>query len=143
MASASRDSDAMDVDALALCALQFGVTREQAAGYCTDEGPSRSAASSSTETVLAQLLAAITAPRLFKGAQPGRNKTGVAAGGLLKNISEELISSRKKANLCAKCGVVRYERGATGHNARTCKAPPDATTSIAEGLKRAGAKSDF
>ena len=73
----------------------------------------------------------------------GGKSTGARAEGALKDIPEDLIAARKKANLCAKCGVVRYERGAKGHNARTCKASPDKTTSAADGLKRAEGKQNF
>jgi len=158
-ASARRDGDAMDVDAIALCAMQFGVTRDEAAAYCVagcpgDHTHASAAASSraftspqtgSDRELLTQLLAAITSSRSHKGVSHSRGgkSTGASAGGALKDIPEDLIAARKKANLCAKCGVVRYERGAQGHNARTCQASPDKATSVADGLKRAGAKQDF
>ena len=157
-ASARRDSDAMDVDAISLCAVQFGVSRDEAATYCVAGCPgdhahasaaaaSRTSASpqtSSDRELLTQLLAAITSSRFHKGASHSRGgkSTGAPAEGALKDIPEDLIAARKKANLCAKCGVVRYERGAKGHNARTCKASPDKATSVADGLKRAEGK-DF
>ena len=156
-ASARRDSDAMDVDAIALCAVQFGVTRDEAAAYCIADCPGDHAADAATSSrapaslqtgsdreLLTQLLAAITSSRFHKGASHSRGgkSTGAPAEGALKDIPEDLIAARKKANLCAKCGVARYERGAKGHNARTCKASPDKATSVADGLKRAGVK-DF
>jgi hypothetical protein len=154
--SARRDGDAMDVDAIALCAMQFGVSRDEAAAYCvvgeSCSGGTASAGAAaapsqagSDRELLTQLLAAITSPRFHKGASNSRGgkSTGAPAEGALKDIPEDLIAARKKANLCAKCGVVRYERGAKGHNARTCKASPDKTTSVADGLKRAEGKQNF
>lgn len=155
--AARRDNDAMDVDAISLCAAQFGITRDEAASYCVPaaddsasqqaprNSPSPSNANASTE-LLAQLLAAITAPRFRKGASnpSGRGRAaGAPSESVLKDIPEDLIAARKKADLCAKCGVARYERGSKGHNARTCKASPDKTTSVEDGLKRAGAKQNF
>ena len=100
---------------------------------------------SSDRELLTQLLAAITSSRFHKGGSNSRGckSTGAPAEGALKDIPEDLIAARKKANLCAKCGVARYERGAKGHNARTCKASPDKTTSVADGLKRAEGKQNF
>jgi hypothetical protein len=49
-----------------------------------------------------------------------------------------LFHARKKAGLCCKCGVAKYEPDAHGHNARTCKAAADKTTSVEEGRKKAG-----
>jgi hypothetical protein len=147
-ASGRRDGDAMDVDAIALCAMQFGVTRDEAAAYVDDPALGSAAgfrAPASAHTgldreLLTQLLAAITSSRLHYGASHSR---GGVSMGALQDIPEDLIAARKKANLCAKCGVARYEPGPDGHNARTCKAAPDATTPAADGLKRAGAKQDF
>ena len=53
-------------------------------------------------------------------------------------IPEAMIEARKAAGLCVKCGVVKYEGGGRGHNAKTCKAGFDKTTSVAEGKKKAG-----
>jgi hypothetical protein len=53
-------------------------------------------------------------------------------------IPPELAESRKAAGLCIKCGIVRYEPGGRGHNARTCKAATDSSTSAADGAKKAG-----
>jgi hypothetical protein len=43
------------------------------------------------------------------------------------------------SGLCVKCGIVRYAAGVNGHNAATCTAEADRTTSAAEGLKIADA----
>ena len=55
----------------------------------------------------------------------------------MKEIPQELFEARKKAGLCCKCGVAKYEPGGRGHNAATCKAAADKATSVAEGLKKA------
>jgi hypothetical protein len=75
-ASARRNGEAMDVDALALCAVQFGVTRDEAAAYFNAEPgssndggyahrpaagpPSRTSGTSVDRELLVRLLAAIT-----------------------------------------------------------------------------------
>jgi len=55
----------------------------------------------------------------------------------MKEIPQDLFDARKKAGLCCKCGVAKYEGGGRGHNAGTCKAAPDKTTSVEEGRKKA------
>jgi len=161
----SRDRDAMDVDAIALCAVQFGVSREEAAAYM--EGPddyevdsrggsgqrSTPPASGTGDELLGKLLAALSSasgmrhggrPHSFGGkGKPGRGGAGSEGSGALKDVSEDLIAARKDAGLCVRCGVVKYERGSKGHNARTCKAPVDKNTSAAEGKRLAVAKGNF
>ena len=66
-----------------------------------------------------------------------RNSRRNAPSGVLKELPRELAESRKKAGLCIKCGVAKYEPGGHGHNAVTCKAAVDKTTSVEEGRKKA------
>jgi len=88
-----------------------------------------------------KLLAAFAAQSTKVGAGPAareRNSRRNAPSGVLKELPRELAESRKKAGLCIKCGVAKYEPGGHGHNAVTCKAAVDKTTSAAEGRKKAG-----
>ena len=73
----------------------------------------------------------------------GRGVAGSSDGGSLREVPDELIAARKEIGLCARCGVVKYERGSKGHNARTCKSAVDKTTSAAEGKRIALAKGNF
>jgi hypothetical protein len=167
----SRDRDAMDVDAISLCAAQFGVSHEEAAAYCAEgevwaphetnvAESHRSAAAAagrasgsgaSGEELLGKLLAALGSAVRGGGkgqsaSGKGKNGRGVAGssdGGSLREVPDELIAARKETGLCARCGVVKYERGSKGHNARTCKAAVDKTTSAAEGKRIALAKGNF
>jgi hypothetical protein len=114
----------------------------------SSSGPSSAPASSgsrppasSLEEKFDKLLAAFAAQSTKVGAGPAareRNSRRNAPSGALKELPRELAESRKKAGLCIKCGVAKYEPGGHGHNAVTCKAAVDKTTSAEEGRKKAG-----
>ena len=137
--------DAMDLSALAA---QLGVPAAEAAGFLeglpewdtdadTIASPAAAAGPASAPAPggpsLAQQLNALT-QQLNALTQNRRN----VPGGALKSIPNDLIQARKKAGLCARCGIAKYEPAPHGHNARSCKARPDAQTSVADGLQRAG-----
>ena len=157
----SARNDAMEVDAISLCAVQFGITREEAARYVepgegwaphdTDarsSAPAKSPASSSSEGIEERLLAAFEARFKALASSSGNSSSGsqgkpqssrrYVPSGVKDQIPEAMIEARKAAGLCVKCGVVKYEGGGRGHNAKTCKAGFDKTTSVAEGKKKAG-----
>jgi hypothetical protein len=137
-----RDGDAMDVDAVSLCAAHFGVTRDEAAAYCTtgrdgmhaawsDVAPARGSPPTtppSTE-LLAQLLAAIAAPRQQKGTSmspsAGCSKPGFAMEDGLVALLEDFIAAWKQA------------RQDQGFNRGTD------TTGVADGTQRVGSKQNF
>jgi hypothetical protein len=154
----------MGLDAISLAVTTFGWTREEAQRNLSDSegwaphetsggskssssGPSSGPASSGSPTPaslsseqVTQLLAAFAAQSTKVGAGPAareRNSRRNAPSGMAKEIPQDLFDARKKAGLCCKCGVVKYEPGGHGHNSRSCKAPVDKTTSAAEGLKKA------
>lgn len=154
----SRSPDAMDtsLDAISLCATQFGVSRAEATAYLeVSEGwaphdtAGSSAASSSpppaamrASTVETQqmerLLAAFEARMADRpsAGRPQSQRRNVPAT-VRTDIPEALVSARKEAGLCVRCGVAKYEPGGRGHNSRTCKAPVDKTTSAADGKRKA------
>jgi len=162
-ASSSAASAApMNLDAISLAVQTFGWTREEAKELLSDsEGwaphdtnsaasarPAASPASAATSSPtslsseqITQLLAAFAAQGTRVGAGPaGRERNQSkrnAPSGVLKEIPQDLFDARKKAGLCCKCGVAKYEGGAHGHNSRTCKAAADKTTSVADGVKKA------
>ena len=154
----------MGLDAISLAVTTFGWTREEAQRCMNDSegwaphdtsggskssssGSSSGPASSGSPTPaslsseqITQLLAAFAAQGAKVGAGPAareRNSRRNAPSGMAKEIPQDLFDARKKAGLCCKCGVVKYEPGGHGHNSRSCKAPVDKTTSAAEGLKKA------
>ena len=152
-AGTSRNSDAMDtsVDAISLCAAQFGVSREEAAAYLEEtEGwaphdtlPAGGSASTSAITSyssedqrLDRLLAAFETRFTERAGGPPRPRRQ-PPNGVRSDVPDALVVARKEAGLCVRCGVVKYEAGKGGHNSRTCKAPVDKTTSAAEGKKKA------
>jgi hypothetical protein len=96
---------------------------------------------SSLDEKFDKLLAAFAAQGKRVGVGPDARDRGASRrnppSGALKEIPHELSEARKKAGLCTRCGVAKYEPGNSGHNSRTCKAPADKTTSAAEGVKRA------
>lgn len=94
---------------------------------------------SSTEDKLDRILNALAAKVGAgpSGREHGRSRRN-APSGVLKDIPQALFEERKKLGLCCKCGVAKYEPGGHGHNAVTCKAPADKTTTAAEGRKKAG-----
>jgi NACalpha-BTF3-like transcription factor len=162
--STSRASDAMDtsLDAISLCAAQFGVSRAEAAVYLEEsEGwaphdtthgggstvsssppPSAARASGPASTAgevqqMERLLAAFEARFANKsGGRPQSQRRNVPPT-IRTDIPNALVTARKEAGLCVRCGVAKYEPGAHGHNSRTCKAAVDKTTSAAEGKKQA------
>lgn len=159
---APRNPDAMEVDAIALCATQFGVSRAEASAYLEEtEGwahhdtsglgastsspppPRSTSASSSAAPVdnqqLERLLAAFEARLAGKAAQPAKSQSQRrnVPSGVRDDVPDALVTARKEAGLCVRCGVVKYEPGARGHNSRTCKAPVDKTTSAADGKRKA------
>lgn len=156
-AAPSGRGDPMDLDAVSLCAAQFGVSREEAQRYVepregwapydtdaaglSDSAPSGAAAANSSATSgepsLAQLLAALSrfgSSRDGK-AQSQRRHAPDAVKGV---VPKELAEARRSAGLCIKCGIAKYEPGGRGHNAGICRAAADKTTSVAEGKKKAG-----
>jgi hypothetical protein len=161
--SSSGPSPARNVDAITLAAATFGWSREEATRHL-DEGaegwapydtgassPSAHAPSARsndpTAPQLSEAVAQIAA--LFQGKAPGDGFRGKqsqrrnAPPDVRVAIPEALRQARKEAGLCIKCGVVEYSGGAHGHNARTCKAPADTTTSVADGRKKIGSKPVF
>ena len=159
--ASSHHGDDMQLDAISLCAAQFGVSREEAARYVepgegwaphdTDarsSAPAKSPASSSSEGMEERLLAAFEARFKALASSSGNSSSGsqgksqpsrrYVPSGVKDQIPEAMIEARKAAGLCVKCGVVKYEGGGRGHNAKTCKAGFDKTTSVAEEKKKAG-----
>jgi hypothetical protein len=156
---ASGRSDAMDVDAISMCAAQFGVPRDEAARYLapgegwaphdTAGGSGAAAAaaspassSSSGDDQLERLLNALAARfgsslGSSSAKARGQSQRRNVPSGVLADIPEELVKARKAAGLCIKCGVAKYEGGSSGHNSRTCKAPADRSTSAEAGRKKA------
>lgn len=162
-AASSSSSTPMQLDAIALCATQFGISRDDAARYLEPQegwvshdtsgaGPSSlpppsanpppRAADSPSEAQMERLLAVLESrfgrasssePR---GHAKGSQRRNVPSG-VRNDVPDVLAKARKEAGLCIKCGVAKYEGGGNGHNSRTCKAPADITTSVAEGRKRA------
>jgi len=155
----------MGLDAISLAVTTFGWTREEAqrnlsdgegwAPHDTSDGSKSSSSSSSSgpassgsptpafslEEKFDKLLAAFAAQGTKVGAGPAareRNSRRNAPSGMAKEIPQDLFDARKKAGLCCKCGVAKYEPGGHGHNSRSCKAAVDKTTSAAEGMKKAG-----
>jgi hypothetical protein len=159
--SSSSAGSAMELDAISLCATQFGISRDEAARYVEpSEGwaPHETSGSSASPPAsspfpaggspgpgdhheqIERLLNAFAAR--FGGAsngQPGKGQSQRrnVPSGMRSDIPEALVKGRKEAGLCVKCGVAKYEPGGDGHNARTCKAAADKTTSVAEGKKKA------
>ena len=155
----------MNLDAISLAVATFGWTREEASQHLSDgegwaphdtnggaqgsqgksgAGPASSGSSppaTLSSDQVTQLLAALAAHTKV-GAGPAardreRNSRRNAPSGVLKEIPQDLFEARKKAGLCCKCGVAKYEGGNHGHNTRTCKAAADKTTSVEEGRKKA------
>jgi hypothetical protein len=148
--------DAMQVDAISLAAMQFGVSREEAASYLepaegwsihdTDQpqGPPRHKAgppASSEEAFMEKILAAV-GTRFGNSHAGGSSSSGLSRrtvpADVKKQVPEPLAKERSAAGLCIKCGIVPYGQGKNGHNSRTCKAAPDLTTSAKDGKRRAG-----
>ena len=163
--SAVSSAAPMGLDAISLAVTTFGWTHEEAQRNLSDSegwaphdtgegskspssgsssGPASSATSPPTSyssEQVTQLLAAFAAQGARVGAGPAareRNSRRNAPNAVLKEIPRELSEARKKASLCIRCGVAKYEGGNKGHNTRTCQAPADKTTSVAEGMKKAG-----
>ena len=153
-AQSSGSAEAMQLDAVSLCAAQFGVSREEAARYVepgegwaphdTEPGLSASPASGSAgDDAMERLLAAFTsrfsaAASGSSGPQSkGQSQRRNVPRGVRADVPEELAKARRDAGLCIKCGVAKYEPGGKGHNSVTCKASVDKTTSAAEGRKKA------
>ena len=147
------------VGAISLASAVFGWTREEAAQHLEDsEGwrphdtdsqraPSAAAASATPPRTDDQFERFINAIAARVGAGPaardnaarngGSNSRRNVNAGVRNEIPNELVEARKAAGLCIKCGIVKYEGGGRGHNAGTCKAVADKTTSVAEGKKKA------
>lgn len=158
--TSSRASDAMDtsLDAISLCAAQFGVSRAEATAYLAESegwaphdtaGTASSTASSSPPPAavrssttseaqqMERLLAAFEARFADKsGGKPQSQRRSVPAP-IRTDVPDALVTARKEAGLCVRCGVAKYEPGGRGHNSRTCKAAVDKTTSAVEGRKKA------
>jgi hypothetical protein len=153
------------LDAIALAAATFGLTREEASQYVADSegwvpydthdgsqpqqggagaGPASKVSpppTSSSDDKLDRILSAL-ATHAKVGAGPAardrNNSRRNPPSGVMKDIPPDLVKARQEADLCIKCGVAKYEPGGKGHNSRTCKAAADKTTSVAEGRKKAG-----
>lgn len=154
-AAPPRSADAMDTDAISLCATQFGVSRAEAESYLAVSegwaehdtnapGPSVSAAAAgpapatgTDATQLERLLAAFEARLAERGRNPPPSQRRNVPGPIRAEVPAALATARKEAGLCVRCGVAKYEPGGRGHNSRTCQAPVDKTTSAAEGKKKA------
>lgn len=159
--SSSAVGSAMELDAISLCATQFGISRDEAARYVEpSEGwaphetsgpsaspptssPSPASSSSAGDEQLEHLLNAFAAR--FGNASSGSSGSSSRGQSQRRNvpsgirdvIPDALIKARKEAGLCVKCGVVKYEPGGKGHSSRTCTAAADKTTSVADGKKKA------
>jgi hypothetical protein len=151
-ASGSPPPTTMDIDAISLCATQFGVSRDEAAAYLEDtegwqphdtDGKGAVASSSSAPPpgppppTVEQILAAIDARYAGRGGKSNSQRRNVPAP-IRADVPQELAEQRKQAGLCVRCGVKKYEGGKNGHNARTCHAPVDRTTSASDGKRAAG-----
>ena len=150
--------EAMELDAIALCATQFGVSREEAQRYVepqegwavhetrpnSSSSPPARSPEAHTDEQMERLLAAFESrygkPAAASGAGAPRtqSKRRNVPGGVRSDVPEALATARREAGLCIKCGVAKYEPGGKGHNSRTCKTAEDKTTSAAEGKKKAG-----
>ena len=156
--SQARSPDAMDtsLDAIALCAAQFGVSRAEATAYLAesegwaphDTAGSPTASSSppppaaqtpalSTDMQQMERLLAAFAARLDDKAGRPQSQRRHLPPPIRGEVPEALVAARKAAGLCVRCGVAKYGPGAHGHNARTCKAPVDKSTSAVDGRKKA------
>ena len=163
--SSSASAAPISLDAIAVTAAAYGWTREEASRHLVDSegwapydthggsqqqqggagaGPASSAspppASSISEQIQAAVLSAL-ATHAKVGAGPAareRNSRRNAPRDVMKEVPQDLFEARKKAHLCCKCGVAKYEPGGKGHNSVTCKAAADKTTSVEEGKKKAG-----
>jgi hypothetical protein len=148
----------LGLDAISLAVSTFGWSREEAQTNLSDsegwaphdtfggaQGSSSSAPASATssppQSLNDQIQAAVLNALSRVGAGPAgrdRNQSRRSVpGGVTKEVPAELAKSRYDAGLCIKCGIAKYEPGGKGHNSRTCKAPADKTTSVAEGRKKA------
>jgi hypothetical protein len=162
-ASSSSGATPAGVDAISLAVLTFGWTREEAARHLEDRegwaahdtnaghpqraptGPAAFAVPNRIPLAIDQLeciVNAVTA-RLTAGAGQDSDRTAKPAtsrgSGVAREVPADLVASRMGSGLCVKCGIVRYTAGVNGHNAATCTAEADRTTSAAEGLKIADA----
>jgi hypothetical protein len=159
-------ADAMEIDAISVCAAQFGIPYEEASRYLEPQegwaphethsarypaasGPASAAAApspppdrqtgSTDGPQLERLLAAFESRygKPSSGQGKGQSQRRNAPNDLAREVPSELANARKEAGLCIKCGITRYESGSKGHNARTCKLPVDKTTNAVEGRKKA------
>lgn len=158
-AAASASAAPLGLDAVTLAATTFGWSREEAqrhldesegwAPYDTDAPPAvphplqqqRGGTAPTTAGFSAEQLAQLAAMFGSRSGGDGGGKQSQrrnAPKGVRDAVPEALLEARKQAGLCIKCGVVKYEGGSKGHNAKTCKAAADATTSAAEGKRKAG-----
>jgi hypothetical protein len=159
--SSSSGSASASVNAISLAAM-LGCTREEAeahledsegwAAHDTDQPPPQpqlaptgpaafAGAGRLAEDQLAMIVNAVTAATRVGAGQTARDRAPsrrTVTQGVANEIPSELANARKEAGLCIKCGVVKYEGGGKGHNSRTCRAPADRTTTVAEGKKKAG-----
>jgi len=144
--SGAHRSDAMEVDHIALAAVNFGVSHEEAGRYFDspegwaphDTAPTHRGAdaeSALVERVLAALRMQSGGRGQLSGSSDSRRRN--VPSGVKKEVPEPLASERRAAGLCIKCGVAKYEPGGKGHNSVTCRAAADKTTSVAEGRRKA------
>lgn len=134
-----------DINAVQLCATEFGVDSATAQRYLMpaegwaphDTGAQQHSAAAagfhgSTAALEERLLNAFEARYGKPQSQRRMVPKPVAA-----EVPEELARKRREAGLCIKCGIVKYE-GGRGHNSRTCRAAADKTTGTQEGRRKAG-----
>ena len=155
--------DDMQIDAISLCATQFGIPHDEARRYLEpqegwsmhdthrDDGPNASAAAAgagsssgrsqtSGEDLQTERLLAAFESRFgsaLSGSGKSQSQRRNVPSDLSKEVPQELANARKEAGLCIKCGITKYEPGGKGHNSRTCKLPVNKSLSASEGRKKA------
>ena len=135
---AGSGSDSMQLDAITLAATSFGVSREQAAAYFTDEegwAPHHTDGAPPRQSAAAALPAQQDLAERLLGME--RMLAAFSTQAAKKDVPDPLASERQAAGLCIRCGIAKYTTGNGGHNSRTCKAAADTTTTVAEGKRRA------
>jgi hypothetical protein len=153
----------MELDAISLCAAQFGIPLEEARRYLepqegwsshetnSGEGPGALAAAAAAaspparqsgatdDATMERLLAAFESRfgKAASGSNKAQSQRRNVPSDVSKEIPQDLAAARKQAGLCIKCGVTKYEPGGKGHNSRTCTLPINKSISAVEGRKKA------
>ena len=162
-AASSSQPDAMEIDAISLCAASFGISTAEATRYMEPQegwavhdthrgsGPRASAAAAastsseehsqthSEDPQMERLLAAFESRfgKSLSGSGKSQSQRRNVPNDLSKEVPQELANARKEAGLCIKCGITKYEPGGKGHNSRTCKLPVNKSLSASEGRRKA------